>query len=169
MCSQTSIVDFFKICEMLSKEEIERIEKEMAKFPVKSAASIEALKIVQDKQRWVSDESLAEIAKILEMSATELENVATFYNLIFRKPVGRHVIYVCDSISCWVMGYENILAHLNKKLGISYGETTDDNRFTLLPIQCLGNCDRAPAMMVDNDLYNELTTKEVDDILEKYQ
>ncbi|HAH59883.1 MAG: NADH-quinone oxidoreductase subunit NuoE [Lentimicrobiaceae bacterium] len=154
---------------MLSKEEIERIEKEMAKFPVKSAASIEALKIVQDKQRWVSDESLAEIAKILEMSATELENVATFYNLIFRKPVGRHVIYVCDSISCWVMGYENILAHLNKKLGISYGETTDDNRFTLLPIQCLGNCDRAPAMMVDNDLYNELTTKEVDDILEKYQ
>ncbi len=154
---------------MLSKEEIERIEKEMAKFPVKSAASIEALKIVQDKQRWVSDESLAEIAKILEMSATELENVATFYNLIFRKPVGRHMIYVCDSISCWVMGYENILAHLNKKLGISYGETTDDNRFTLLPIQCLGNCDRAPAMMVDNDLYNELTTKEVDDILEKYQ
>ncbi|MDY0344338.1 MAG: NADH-quinone oxidoreductase subunit NuoE [Lentimicrobium sp.] len=154
---------------MLSKEEIERIEKEMAKFPIKSAASIEALKIVQDKQRWVSDESLAEVAAILEMSATELENVASFYNLIFRKPVGRHVIFVCASISCWVMGYEDILAHLNKKLGISYGETTKDDRFTLLPIQCLGNCDHAPAMMVGNDLYNHLTADKVDDILEKYQ
>ncbi len=154
---------------MLSKEEIELIEREMVKFPVKSAASIEALKIVQDKRRWVSDESLAEVAKILEMSAAELENVAGFYNLIFRKPVGRHVIFLCDSISCWVMGYEDILALLNKKLGIAFGETTEDDRFTLLPIQCLGNCDRAPAMMVDNDLYNNLTAEKIDDILQKYQ
>ncbi|GAB1405635.1 NADH-quinone oxidoreductase subunit NuoE [Lentimicrobium sp.] len=154
---------------MLSKEEVELIKQEMSKFPVKSAASIEALKIVQDKHRWVSDEALAEIAEILEMSVTELENVATFYNLIFRKPVGRHVIYLCDSISCWVLGYEDILNHLNQKLGISYGETTADDRFTLLPIQCLGNCDHAPAMMVDNVLYNKLTAQIVDDILEKYQ
>ena len=154
---------------MLSKDEIERIKKEMVKFPVKSAASIEALKIVQDKQRWVSDESLAEVATILEMPATELENVASFYNLIFRKPVGRHVILLCDSISCWVMGYEDILALLNKKLGISYGETTEDNRFTLLSIQCLGTCDHAPAMMVDNDLYDNLTAEKIDDILQKYR
>ena len=154
---------------MLSKEEIELIKKEMAKFPVKSAASIEALKIVQDKQRWVSDESLAEVAEILEMSATELENTASFYNLIFRKPVGRHVIFLCDSISCWVMGYENILDTLQKKLGISYGETTKDDRFTLLPIQCLGNCDQAPAMMIDNDLHNNLTAEKIDEILQQYQ
>jgi NADH-quinone oxidoreductase subunit E len=154
---------------MLSKEEIELIKKEMVKFPIKSAASIEALKIVQDKQRWVSDESLAEVAEILEMSATELENTASFYNLIFRKPVGRHVIFLCDSISCWVMGYENILDTLQKKLGISYGETTTDDRFTLLPIQCLGNCDQAPAMMIDNDLHNNLTAEKIDEILQNYQ
>ncbi len=154
---------------MLSKEEKELIEKEMEKFPVKSAASIEALKIVQDKQKWVSDESLAEVAEILDMPATELENVASFYNLIFRKPVGRHVILLCDSISCWVMGNDDILAQLNKKLGISYGETTEDNRFTLLPIQCLGNCDHAPAMMVDNDLYSDLTAEKTDEILQKYK
>ena len=154
---------------MLSKEEIERIEKEAAKFPVKSAASIEALKIVQDKQKWVSDEALAEVAGILEMSVTELENVATFYNVIFRKPVGRHVIFMCDSISCWVMGCENIKAQFNKKLGISYGETTKDDRFTLLPIQCLGNCDQAPAMMVDNDLHSNLTAEKIDELLQKYQ
>lgn len=154
---------------MLSKEEIELIKKEMVKFPIKSAASIEALKIVQDKQRWVSDESLAEVAEILEMSATELENTASFYNLIFRKPVGRHVIFLCDNISCWVMGYENILDTLQKKLGISYGETTTDDRFTLLPIQCLGNCDQAPAMMIDNDLHNNLTAEKIDEILQNYQ
>ena len=154
---------------MLSKEEIELIEKEAVKFPVKSAASIEALKIVQDKQKWVSDESLAEVAGILEMSVTELENVATFYNVIFRKPVGRHVIFLCDSISCYVMGYENILELLNKKLGISYGETTKDDRFTLLPIQCLGNCDQAPAMMVDSDLHSNLTSEKIDELLQKYQ
>lgn len=141
----------------------------MAKFPVKSAASIESLKIVQDKQRWVSDKALAEVARILEMPVTELENVASFYNLIYRKPVGRHVIHLCESISCWVMGLEDILGYLNKKLGISYGETTEDDRFTLLPIQCLGDCDKAPAMMVDNDLYNNLTTEKIDDILQKYQ
>jgi NADH-quinone oxidoreductase subunit E len=154
---------------MLSKEEIELIEKEMVKFPVKSAASIEALKIVQDKQKWVSDESLAEVAGILEMPAAELENVASFYNLIFRKPVGRHVILLCDSISCWVMGYERILDMLINKLGISYGETTKDDRFTLLPIQCLGDCDHAPAIMIDNDLYNNLTEDKMEDILKKYQ
>ena len=154
---------------MLSKDEIERIKKEMVKFPVKSAASIEALKIVQDKQRWVSDESLAEVATILEMPATELENVASFYNLIFRKPVGRHVIFVCDSISCYVMGYEKILDLMTKKLGIVYGETTKDDRFTLLPIQCLGNCDHAPTIMIDNDLYSDLNEEKMEDILQKYQ
>lgn len=154
---------------MLSKEIKELIVKETQKFPVKSAASIEALKIVQDKHKWVSDESLAEVAEILEMSATKLENVASFYNLIFRKPVGRHVIFLCDSITCWVMGYEDILSHLNKILGISYGETTEDDRFTLLPIQCLGNCDHAPSIMIDNDLYSDLTLEKMDEILQKYR
>ena len=154
---------------MLSEEAKQLIKQEMAKFPVKSAASIEALKIVQDKQRWVSDESLTEVAEILEMPVTELEGVASFYNLIFRKPVGRHVILFCDSISCYVMGSDEMLALLTKKLGISFGETTDDNRFTLLPIQCLGNCDHAPTMMVDNDLYSDLTAEKIDGILQKYK
>ncbi len=155
--------------QMLSKEEIEKIEEETKKFPVKSAAAIEALKIVQDKRKWVSDESLAEIAGLLGMSLSELENVASFYNLIFRKPVGRHIILLCESISCWVMGYDDILVLLNQKLGISYGETTPDKRFTLLPIQCLGNCDHAPSMMIDDDLYSSVSRDRIDEILNKYQ
>jgi NADH-quinone oxidoreductase subunit E len=103
------------------------------------------------------------------MTSDELDSVATFYNLVFRKPVGRHVILICDSISCWVMGFEKILDHIQNKLKIKYGETTKDNRFTLLPIPCLGTCDRAPALMIDNDLHRDLTVEKIDKILEKYE
>jgi NADH-quinone oxidoreductase subunit E len=104
----------------------------------------------------------------MDMSPEELDSVATFYNLIFRKPVGRHVILLCDSISCWVMGYENILAQLTRRLNIKYGETSADGRFTMLPNPCLGTCDCAPALMIDNDLYRNITAEQLDDILGKY-
>lgn len=138
-------------------------------MPYKKAACIEALKVVQDHRRWISDESLKDVADYMEMSPDELDSVATFYNLLFRKPVGRHIILVCDSISCWVMGYETIRDHLYNKLGIKYGETTADGRFTILPNPCLGTCDCAPALMIDNDLYRNLTTEQLDDILKKYE
>jgi NADH-quinone oxidoreductase subunit E len=154
---------------MLTTEEKFKIEQAISLVPVKKAAGIEALKIVQDHRRWVSDESLRDIAEFMKMSPEELDSVATFYNLIFRKPVGRHVILVCDSISCWVMGYESVLQHLTKRLGIRYGETTVDGRYTLLPNCCLGTCDCAPALMIDDDLYRNLTTDQLDEILKKYE
>ena len=127
------------------------------------------MKIVQRHRGWVSDESLRDIAELLGMSPADLDGVATFYNLIFRKPVGRHVIMVCDSVSCWIMGYDRIREHLSERLGIEFGETTADNRFTLLPIVCLGACDHAPAMMVDADLHSDLDPQKIDGILEKYK
>lgn len=154
---------------MLTAEEKHEIEKAISLVPVKKAAGIEALKIVQERRRWVSDENLRDVAAFMDMSPEELDSVATFYNLIFRKPVGRHVILLCDSISCWVMGYESILDHLTKKLNIKYGETTPDGRYTLLPNVCLGTCDCAPALMIDNDLYRNLTTDQLDEILKKYE
>lgn len=154
---------------MLTAEEKHEIEHAISLVPVKKAAGIEALKIVQEHRRWISDESLHDIAAYMNMSAEELDSVATFYNLIFRKPVGRHVILLCDSISCWVMGYENILQHLTDRLGIKFGETTTDGRFTLLPNCCLGTCDCAPALMIDEDLYRNLTTDQLDEILNNYE
>ncbi|HKZ36157.1 MAG TPA: NADH-quinone oxidoreductase subunit NuoE [Chryseolinea sp.] len=154
---------------MLTAEEKYEIEKAISLVPIKKAAGIEALKIVQEHRRWVSDETLHDVAAFMNMSSEELDSVATFYNLIFRKPVGRHVILLCDSISCWVMGYESILAHLTKRLGIKYGETTTDGRYTLLPNCCLGTCDCAPALMIDDDLYRNLTTDKLDEILDKYE
>jgi NADH-quinone oxidoreductase subunit E len=154
---------------MLTTEEKQDIDKAINLVPVRKAAGIDALKIVQDHRKWVSDESLRDVAAYLEMSPEELDSVATFYNMIFRRPVGRHVILVCDSISCWVMGYENILQRLNEILGIQYGETTEDGRFTMLPNCCLGTCDCAPALMIDHDLYRNLTGDQLAEILAKYE
>ena len=117
----------------------------------------------------MSDESLRDIAEHIGMSPTDLDSIATFYNLIFRRPVGRHVISVCDSVSCWIMGCEQLREHLQQRLGIGLGETTADNRFTLLPIVCLGACDHAPAMMLDDDLHTDLDSQQIDKELENYK
>ena len=153
---------------MLTAEEKKEIEAEFPRYEQKRAVCVEALKIVQRHRGWVSDEALIEIAEFLEMTPAELDGVATFYNLIFRKPVGKHIILVCDSISCWIMGYERVLQHLQDRLGIVKGETTADGVFTLLPIVCLGACDQAPAMMIDDELYGKLDPDKIDEILTKY-
>lgn len=154
---------------IISDKERKEIEDMFPHVPYKKAVCIDALRIVQKYHGWVSDEAVKELSEIIEMSPDEIDSVATFYNNVFRKPVGRHVIMICDSISCWVMGYEQILEALKNKLSIKYGETTADNRFTLLPIVCLGNCDHAPTMLIDRDLHNDLTIDKLDEILERYQ
>jgi NADH-quinone oxidoreductase subunit E len=153
---------------MLSDEEKHEIDMELREYPRKRAACIEALKIVQRRRRFVSDEALRDVAAYLDMTPDELDNVATFYSLIFRKPVGRHVILVCDSVSCWVMGYDELLRHLWGRLGIGLGDTTADERFTLLPVACLGICEHAPALMIDDDLHTDLTVEKLDEILARY-
>lgn len=153
----------------ISEEIKKEIEEIYQHFPQKSAACIEGLKVIQKHHRWVSDEAVKELAEILEMSPDAIDSVATFYSLIFRKPVGRHVILVCDSVSCWIMGYEKIAEYLKEKLSIGFGETTKDDRFTLLTISCLGTCDRAPAMMIDEDLHRDLTADKIDEILKNYE
>jgi NADH-quinone oxidoreductase subunit E len=154
---------------MLAEEVKKEIETELEQYDHKRAACVEALKVVQQHHGWVSDENLRELASMLDMSPDELDGVATFYSLIFRKPVGRHVILICDSISCWIMGYRDLREHLIKRLGINQGETTEDGRFTFLPIPCLGTCDHAPAMMIDDDLHQDLTPAKIDQILAQYE
>ncbi len=153
---------------MLTEDERKEIEEELKHFTHKQAACVEALKIVQKHRGWVSDE-IGSIAGLLEMTPDELDAVATFYSFIFRRPVGKHIILICDSISCWVMGYDTVREHLRKRLGIVPGETSADGQFTLLPVSCLGACDHAPAMMIDDELYLDLTNERIDEILEKYR
>ncbi|MFZ0449681.1 MAG: NADH-quinone oxidoreductase subunit NuoE [Desulfatiglandaceae bacterium] len=154
---------------MLTQQEVAEIEAEFVRYERKRSVSIDALKIVQRHRGWVSDEVLVDLAGFLEMTADELDSVATFYNFIFRKPVARHVILVCTSVSCWIVGYESILRHLRERLGIGLGETTADGRFTLLPNVCLGACDHAPVIMIDDDLHENLDSEKIDLILAQYE
>lgn len=153
---------------MLSEDEIKAIERELHHYPERQGACIEALKIVQRRRGFVSDADLQDIAGFLQMSAAELDGVATFYNLIFRRPVGRHLILMCNSVSCWMLGFDAARAHLAQRLGIGFGETTSDGRFTLLTVPCLGACDRAPAMLIDDDLHEDLAPTRLDAILDRY-
>jgi NADH-quinone oxidoreductase subunit E len=152
---------------MLTQEEKNEIQAELAKYEQKRAAAPEALKIVQKYRGWISDDSLIEIAKYLDMTAEEMESIATCYNLIFRKPVGRHVILICDSVACWIMGYEQMRDHLLKRLNIKLGETTSDGKFTLLPVCCIGACDEAPAMILDGAMHGKLDPEKIDLLLDK--
>ncbi len=153
---------------MITQEERQDIDDEIRKAPTKKAAVVDVLKVIQKHRGWVEDEALEEVAELVGMTPDEVDSIATFFSLIYRRPVGRHVILICDSVSCWLVGYDDVKEHLMKRLGVSMGETTKDGRFTLLPGACLGVCEQAPAMMIDEQLYTKLTPAIVDDILGKY-
>jgi NADH-quinone oxidoreductase subunit E len=153
---------------MLTPEERAEIEAEFPRYPNRKAVCIDAMRIVQKHRGWLSDDALRDIGELLGMSAADLDGVATFYNLLFRQPVGRHILYLCNSVSCWIMGSDMQCSHLSKRLHVAPGETTADGRFTLLPIVCLGACDHAPVMMIDDDTHLDLTPERIDRILERY-
>jgi len=153
---------------MLTVEERREIESELPRYARRQAVCIDAMKIVQRHRGWVSDEAIRDIAAFLDVAPGELDSVATFYNLIFRRPVGRHVILLCDSVSCWIMGYEGVREQIQGRLGVAMGDTTADGRFTLLPIVCLGACDHAPVMMVDDDLIGDLDGAQLGEVLAHY-
>ncbi|MCE2564564.1 NADH-quinone oxidoreductase subunit NuoE [Komagataeibacter sp. FNDCF1] len=130
-------------------------------------ASVAALRLVQARFGWVSTPHLHEVAALLGMSADDLDGIATYFNLLFRRPVGRHVVMLCDSVSCWIMGREPLCAHLCRTLGIKPGETTADNAITLLPTVCIGHCDHAPAMLVDSILHGDVDMATLDHLINR--
>lgn len=154
---------------MLSDDERREIDTELTRYPTRQAACVDAMKIVQRRRGWVSDESVQDIAVLLQMSADELDGVATFYNMIFRRPVGRHVILVCNSVTCWMLGADRLRDEVSRASGVDAGATGADGRFTLLPIVCLGACDHAPALMIDGDLHMDVDPARVGDLLARYR
>jgi len=154
---------------MLSAAEQTELVELIGHSETKRAACVDAMNWVQRHHGWVSDAHLQELAGLLDMSTEELDSVATFYNLIFRRQVGRHVILVCDSISCWICGSDGILGHLREQLGVCPGQTTEDGEFTVLPVPCLGFCHRAPCMLVDDDLHVNLNADKIASVIERYR
>jgi NADH-quinone oxidoreductase subunit E len=153
----------------MSDEERHEIEECLHHYDDNRAASIDALKIVQKKHGWVPDGAIAEIGKVIGIPAADVEGVATFYNLIFRRPVGRNVIKICDSISCYLTGYDEVRNAISAHLRINLGQTTPDNRYTLLPICCLGACDKGPVAMINDDTHGNLSPDTIPALLEQYK
>lgn len=162
-----SIVDnkAFPVSSLFGVEELREIDHEIAHAPYRSAVAIDALKIVQKHHRWVSDERLQALAAYLGMSNAELDGIATFYNLIYRQPVGQKVISLCDSVTCWIKGYDRLQQHISTSLNVPLGGTTADGKFTFLPTPCLGACDKAPVMMLEDELHENLDEQRIDQIL----
>ncbi len=151
--------------EGLSPAEIREINAEISEYEDKMAVSTEALKIIQKHRRWVSDECLVAVAELLELSPAHLEGVATFDNLIYRKPVGKTVIHYCNSVTCWMLGSDQVRERLCRHLNVEPGEMSADGEYTVLPIVCLGACDHAPVVMVGDELRLDITEDVVDEIL----
>ncbi len=126
---------------------------------------IDILRAIQVNHGWVPDEGVELTATILGLTALEVEEVATFYDKIFRQPVGRYPIHICDSICCWTRGGEDLAEHLKKTLNIEFGQTTDDGLFTLLPSCCLGGCGRAPGIMIHQSFHGPLTPEKADKLI----
>lgn len=153
----------------LTKIECEAIQSECNHYENSRAAAIEALKIIQKNRGWVSDDAIAWVSKILQITESDLEGIATFYNQIFRQPVGKHIIRYCDSVVCYIFGCETLQKTLEDVLRIKIGHTTQDKKFTLLPACCLGMCNLAPIVMVDSDVYKNVCPDKISEILGLYQ
>jgi NADH-quinone oxidoreductase subunit E len=152
---------------MLSDELRETLQAEIAKVEHPRELAIDVMLSLQRHYGYLSDEVLEEGARLLGMTPLELEELATFYDFIYRKPVGKFVIHVCDGVVCWMNGYESVMDYLCKKLEIRPGETTEDGLFTLLPTACIGYCDLSPAMLINGRPYGPLTPEKVDDTLHR--
>ncbi len=151
------------IPDQLKKE----LEQRVAEAITPREAAVNVMKAIQHHYGWLSDEGVAEAAELLGLTPLQIEELATFYEMIYRRPVGKRVIHVCDSISCWAMGGESLLQQLATHLGISVGETSSDGMYTLLPCCCLGNCGESPTMMIGDNIYGRLTLEKAVEILQQ--
>jgi len=152
---------------LLPQKTIETLTARAASLAHPREMVIDVLRAVQDANGWVPDDGVELAASILGLSPLQVEEIATFYDKIYRRPVGKRVIHVCDSICCWSRGGEEVFGYLRQKLGVAPGETTKDGCFTLLPTCCLGACGEAPAMTVGLTTYGNLTPERIDAILDQ--
>ena len=161
------MTDFEDCFTMLPKDFLEKLQGEIARVDHALELAVDTMFALQNYYGYLSDEALEEGARLLDMTPLELEELATFYDFIYREPVGKYVIHVCDGVVCWMNGYQWVIDYLSKKLGIKPGETTEDGFFTILPTACIGYCDLSPAILINGRAYGPLTPEKIDDILNR--
>lgn len=151
---------------MLSQTACEQIQLLMGRYPQKRSALIPALQLAQKEAGYLSDEVVSEIARMFSLTPSEVQEVASFYTMLFKKPVGKYVIQVCTNISCMLCNAEEIMEHLTRRLGIRPGQTTPDRKYTLVEVECLGSCGTSPVIQINEDYYEDLTPDKIDKILD---
>jgi NADH-quinone oxidoreductase subunit E len=152
---------------VLSENAKAEIKQFKGKYPDPKSALLTALHVAQREHGWLSPEVMRDVAEVMELPPTEVASVTSFYTMFNRQPVGENLVQVCTNISCSLLGAEHIVEYLKNKLGIDLGETTPDNKFTLVTVECLGSCGTAPMMQVNNTYYENLTEEKIDRILAK--
>jgi NADH-quinone oxidoreductase subunit E len=154
---------------MLSEAACRQIQALMSKYPQKRSALIPSLQIAQKETGFLSHNAICEIAGLFDLSPNEVNEVASFYTMLYKKPVGKYVIQVCTNISCLICDAEGIMSHLTGRLGIQPGETTPDGKYTLVEVECLGSCGTSPVIQINDNYYEDLTPEKVDRILDSLE
>jgi len=153
--------------QVLSDAAKQKIQAARTRYPTARAAALPALWVAQHEHGWISEALAEQVAEQLELPATQIHELLSFYVLFHTKPVGAHVIWMCRNISCWLRGFDELKAHLESTLGVREGETTADGQFTLLSNECLGACGGAPMVQIDDQYYEDLTPERIDAILDE--
>ena len=148
-----------------SPETLKKFEETVARYPKKEAAMLPVLYLAQQEFGHLGPEAIEYVAKLMEQTPAQVHGVVSFYTMYNMKPIGRHHIQVCRTLSCALGGAERITAFIKQKLGIETGQTTSDGTFTLSEVECLASCGTAPMMQINDDYYENLTEEKIDQIL----
>jgi len=147
------------------KDKQDEIDRLIAKYPSRRSAMLPLLWMVQEKERWVSQSAMAEVAEILGCTVAEVYEVVSFYTMFQQKPVGRYHIGMCDTLACAICGSMEAAKYLEEKYGIRKNQVTEDGRFSIEYVECIGGCSIAPAMLLNEDLHGNLTPESLDELL----
>jgi NADH-quinone oxidoreductase E subunit len=153
---------------MFSEAAIKELNEIRAKYPSARAALLPILYIAQREFGYLTPEAYEAVSSYLSIPKATVRGVATFYAMYKHKPMGRHLVQLCTNVSCMILGAERLVDFLKNKYGIEVGGTTADGRFSLVIMECIGGCDVAPVMLVNNDSYGDLTEETIEEILAKY-
>jgi NADH-quinone oxidoreductase subunit E len=153
---------------MIPEELQEKISKKLSETSHPREKAVDVMYLLQSHYGYLSDEAIRESARILEMTPLEVDELATFYDFLYRQPVGKFVIHVCDGVVCWMYHECSVFSYLCRKLRVKAGETTQDGLFTVLPTACIGDCHHAPAMLINGEFYGNLTPARIDSILDHF-
>ena len=150
---------------MISEQAKEKMRGLAARYPVARSAVLPSLYVAQEEEGYISDEGLQAVAEAIGLTVDDVESVATFYTMYNQQPLGKRVIRICTSISCYLRGCDKLVEHLEARLGIKRGETTPDGNYTLLTAECLASCGTAPVMQVNGEFVENVSLDKADAVL----